>query len=104
MSFGSAAITIALSLAIWIEALTLPREVWAAANYRRTSWLIYLFIPVMGLLYLLFVRPSSRRLRTGDPRLGKVVRRGFRGRGFVFALVERHIQQHPLRLSADRCR
>lgn len=49
------------SLALWREALSFPREVWAAANYRRTLWLIYLFIPPMGLLYLVFVRPRLHK-------------------------------------------
>ena len=63
MSFGSLAITIIFTLAIWFEARSFPREVWAAANYRRTSWLIYLFIPVMALLYLLIVRPKLHEAR-----------------------------------------
>ena len=66
VSFGSLAIAIIFSLGIWIEALSFPPEAWAAANYRRKLWLIYLFVPPMGLLYLLFVRPhlhkAARRL------------------------------------------
>ncbi len=51
------------SLAIWKEALSFPREVWTAASYRRTLWLIYLFIPPMGILYLLLVRPKLDKTR-----------------------------------------
>jgi hypothetical protein len=51
------------SLAIWIEACSLPREVWAAANHRRTLWLIYLFLPPMSWLYLVAVRPRLHKAR-----------------------------------------
>ncbi len=76
-SFGSVAITIVFGLAIWIEARSFPREVWVAANYRRTFWLIYLFIPVMSVVYLLVVRPklhkTRRRMEAQDPPRGVTV-------------------------------
>lgn len=77
MSVGSAAIAIVFSLAVWREALSFPREVWAAANYRRTLWLVYLFIPPMGVLYLLLVRPkldkTRRHLQANRPPEGVTV-------------------------------